>query len=296
MPNIIVRKDEVDNLDDWLVSFKLDVYAKFGKTLPKFSYMALYYDSNIVNNWDGSDVSKLPDGEGVLVYGSTYDEIPKTYEGKVLATGVKDITNQSDFYLFRNACKPKTKLIIARNEVEIPGEYASGIGDGFSATTIDLSNVIFKGIQYLNSMFGNIKNTEKVIFPKVFDTSQCESLSGLFWDCPKLKEIQNFRFDTRNVKYFNRFMRFGVMESLDLSFIDFSSAEDLSNFMSDMTNLKTLKFGDVKFLKDINIFGMFYICPELELDCTDWQFLGKSVSGGTSFEYGCPGIIKPSWI
>ena len=83
----------------------------------------------------------------------------------------------------------------------------------------------------------------------------------------------------------------GSVKALDLSHWDLSSISYAVSSFAYCVNLESVSFGELPFPNLENGDWMFCLCPNLKLDCSEWNV--KSSASHGNFSPGSPGIILP---
>jgi len=153
-----------------------------------------------------------------------------------------------------------------------------------------------------------------------FDTSDVITFESIFHKCAKLTSIDVSNFDTSGADISWMFYGCASLTSLDLSNFETSSATSLEGFLEKCTNLKEVNLSSFdtsnmtnfsymfsqctnlekviisnKFITDkaTNMYGMFYKCSKLKLDCSSWNV--KNVTNRSYFNYSASGVKSPVW-
>ena len=199
------------------------------------------------------------------------------------------LTNMSNIFY---GCKSLIKIEFISTDTSKVSDMSNMFCDCESLEYLDLSNFNTSNVENMSHMFSlcfklkeikgiNNFNTSKVKFMwdmyyvceslecldlSNFDTSNVEYMSSMFDGCSKLKEIKGINnFNTSKVKNMkSMFCDCESLEYLDLSNFDISNVEFMDYMFKGCSKLKEIKgINDFK-IKNINTFGIFDDCKELD--------------------------------
>ena len=139
-------------------------------------------------------------------------------------------------------------------------------------TEIDVSMMDTSNVTSMGSMFDRCINLEKITFSNPspgavnkFTTEKVESLSAMFGNCWKLKQVDLTSFQTKNLKSISSmFTGCKVLTSVDLSNFNTSKVTDMSQMLYDCRNLTEVNLGDNFDISQVTDFNnMFHYCTQL---------------------------------
>ena len=120
------------------------------------------------------------------------------------------------------------------------------------------------------------------------DTSKITDMSGMFYKCTSLQNLDVSKWDVSNVEYMRgMFYKCTSLETLDVSKWNVSNVEDMRYMFNECTSLKSLDVSkwDVSNVKDMS--GMFFECKSLDTDTTMWNIRTNNID---NMYYNAPHI------
>ena len=210
-----------------------------------------------------------------------------------------DTSKVTDFsYMFFD-CSSVKKLDLSNFDTRNAVSFSRMFKECSSLTSIDLSSFDTEGAYNFDWMFERCSGLTALDVSSL-DTSSATNLCGMFFMCEKLKSIDLKKFSTKNAKKISwMFQGCSSLEELDLSSFDTGATEDFAEMFTRCSKLKSIKGAEswnVSRGTDFEL--MFYKCPSLSLDCSQWDVSGLSLNKSDAFDRfndGAPGVISPEW-
>ena len=218
-------------------------------------------------------------------------------------------------------CSDQTALVFVYDDnTYTTGDSFTSNGDGYIVTEVyDVSLSPQASTAWIaNSPFTEVqKNATAVVFDTSFrsarphssrhwfyhfsnltdikgienlNTSQIETMSGMFSDCSKLTTVDVSNWDMKNVESISEiFIRCSNLQTLNVSNWKFERMKDLSRAFENCSSLKTLDVSEWNVSNVENIFYTFCSCSQLEtLDVSKW--VTNNVENMFGVFSGCKGL------
>lgn len=174
----------------------------------------------------------------------------------------------------------------------------SGLFESSGLKYIDVSYwELSKSIIDIIGLFRTCEYLEEVIGLNTWDTKYIESITGLFSDCIRLKNIDLSGWDLSNVKKARKsFYMCSSLENIgDTSKFDFSQLKSCVAMFQDCKKLKTIKGIENWSMKScINIKDMFNGCINLSCDLNSWN-IDNTICTNYNGAFDNTKIKKPKW-
>ena len=116
----------------------------------------------------------------------------------------------------------------------------------------------------LKSMFYQISALKSIYFSKNFDTKNIKYMSGMFFYCKKLSDVNLSNFDTRNVVYMNElFLGCFSLTSVDISNFNVNNAVYIYSLFQYCSSLRYVKLPNFNSGKITHMNSLFQGCSSL---------------------------------
>ncbi len=215
--------------------------------------------------------------------------------------------------MFKN-CSSLVSLDLSSFKNVKPVNMANVFSGCSSIKKVDLSYFDLSGVkQYLN-VFCDCKNLKSVTFGDVYNGNVF--MSGSFKGCTSIESVDLSGFGTginlgqtfngcmslKTVAFPDSFEVLAMnlcfvgcasLETLDISSFDISKTTQMNSVFKDCISLKSLVLPSGWDTSNVTtMYSMFYNCPKLTLDCSDWDT--TSLTDMTAFKVGSPNVIAPT--
>ncbi|MBQ9865905.1 MAG: BspA family leucine-rich repeat surface protein [Lachnospiraceae bacterium] len=248
------------------------------KDMSGMFYMCSGIKSLDLSAWDTSSVENMS-----FMFGEMED-LQNIKFGKFNTSAVTDMSGM----FFMTALK---SLDVSMFDTSKVTDMSNMFNEARALVKLDLKNFNTSSVKNMERMFEMCRELEEVNLSS-FDTSSVENMSGMFFGCGDLTELDLNSFDTSNVtdmssmfyscgeytdlnfdlKNFNTskvenmeaMFRETSVKNIDLSFMDTSSAKNLSGMFYENKNLERIDISHFDTSKVENFSFMFYSCWSLK--------------------------------
>ena len=216
----------------------------------------LFYESELdeidLSGWDTSNVTDMS-----YMFGYTKSLKEVTLGGEFDTSKVKDFS-----YMFDNSTLSKAPV------QQMDFSSASNVTGMFqycrNITELDFSGKTFGSeLTSISSISSDCGSMKTFLFQNV-TAENLSSINGLFMRCDSLETIDFSGTDMSKITNFGSLFYGCQQSSFDLSFMDFSNAENINGMFSCCTNLVSVEWGDTKFDKVTKASSLFSSCNSLQ--------------------------------
>lgn len=137
-----------------------------------------------------------------------------------------------------------------------------------------------------NYLFKDYTSLTDIQFGNCFSTQNVTNMSGMFWGCISLKQLDLSGFNTNNVSSMGyMFYKCNTLASLDLHNFSTKNVTTMGSMFSNCSSLTKLSLNNFDTKNVINMDAMFYLCKKLtKLDIRSFN-TSKVTDLGFMFSY-----------